>query len=714
MAGQRMALIVASDEYEHEGLRRLLSPAADADALAGVLGDPGIGDFDVQVVHNEPAHVIQSRIEDLFSDRKPDDLLLLHFACHGVKSESGELFFAARNTRPNRLGSTAVPAEFVQRCMRASRSRSIVILLDCCYGGAFGEGVAVRATGDVNVLDSFPGGRLGGGRGRAVITASSSMEYAFEGDQLADEASRQPSVFTTALVEGLATGDADQDEDGWIALNELYEYVFDRVRERNPHQTPSRDIEMQGELYLARSRRRRVQAQPIPADLLAATTDANMFTRLGALSELRSRLASDNVPAAAGAYHALTTMAATDIRHVAEAATAVLREVAVQVAEPVLHFGQVTRDSSPAPRAIDMLGPPLARTCALKPSHKWIRVRETSDGFEVTVDTAETGTRSGSIAVTGPTGEAVIAVDVEVLPDTGQRRRPSPVTEPPGPASVPAAVSAAAIPPSADRARTLMRVAGELAILSAALLIAGLLPRYRGSNALWEELSYDSGAQWYVWYACTMAVLVLGAGVCTVAPRTRRFVGPGLLLGAAAASTIGLVFLVSTPETEYNSPESGFWLELAAHVVLVLAACLAGLALAGDPDVRLTRAPRGALAWWVLVLGGAGALALAFHALLAFQEMSGEKHHALFVNISVATVALVVPACAAVAAPHRFGVSVLAGWIAAGATFVLSNLVLFASESAATNAIIVFGLTLLGLAVVAIYLDRAAPHSTGR
>jgi len=39
MDGQRKALIVASDEYEHEGLRHLLAPAADAEALARVLGD---------------------------------------------------------------------------------------------------------------------------------------------------------------------------------------------------------------------------------------------------------------------------------------------------------------------------------------------------------------------------------------------------------------------------------------------------------------------------------------------------------------------------------------------------------------------------------------------------------------------------------------------------------------------------------------------------
>ena len=96
------------------------------------------------------------------------------------------------------------------------------------------------------------------------------MEYAFEGDRLAEDRSPRPSVFTRAVVEGLGTGDADRDEDGWISLNELYDYVFDKVREQNPHQTPSRDVEMQGEMYIARSRRRRIRAAPLPPDLDAA------------------------------------------------------------------------------------------------------------------------------------------------------------------------------------------------------------------------------------------------------------------------------------------------------------------------------------------------------------------------------------------------------------------------------------------------------------
>ena len=422
MSGQRKALIVANDEYEQEALRDLLAPAADAEALGRVLDDEQIGGFTVQVVRNEPAHVISAQIEELFSESRSDDVLLLHFSGHGLKSESGELFFAASNTRPNRLGSTAVSADFVQRCMQASRSRSVVLLLDCCYGGAFAQGVKVRAAGDVNVLDSFPQERTGGGRGRAVITASSAMEYAFEGDRLADDQHRRPSVFTSALVEGLATGDADRDEDGWVSLNELYDYVFDKVREQNPHQTPSRQVELEGELYVARSRRRRIRPAPLPPDLQAAATDPSMFARLGAVSELQSRLTSDNLPVAAGAYEALAELARTDIRSVADPAGAALSQAALHPEETELHFGRIEEGSASPHRTVRLLGPPIARACAPRASDDWIRVNETAEGFDVSVDTANVGTRRGTLDLKGPTGEAAIAIDVEILPTPAEER----------------------------------------------------------------------------------------------------------------------------------------------------------------------------------------------------------------------------------------------------------------------------------------------------
>jgi len=147
-----------------------------------------------------------------------------------------------------------------------------VLLLDCSYGGAFRRGVSVKTAGDVSVLDSFPAGKLAGARGRAVITASTAMEYAFEGEQLAPDSHPAPSLFTSALVRGLVTGEADLDQDGLVSLNELYDYVFDQVHAQNPNQTPSRDIEMLGELYLARSGRRKVRPASTPPDPEAAAT----------------------------------------------------------------------------------------------------------------------------------------------------------------------------------------------------------------------------------------------------------------------------------------------------------------------------------------------------------------------------------------------------------------------------------------------------------
>ncbi|MGK5729458.1 caspase family protein [Streptomyces sp. URMC 124] len=422
MTESRFALIIANDRYQDEGLRQLTSPAQDAEALAGVLGDPRIGGFDVRILRNEPSHVISMRLDDFFSDRRPADTLVVHFSCHGLKSESGELYFAAGNTLPRRLASTAVPADFVRRCMSSTRARSIVLFLDCCYGGAFPQGAVPRAAGDVNVLESFAGEKLGGGRGWAVITASNSMEYAFEGAQLTRTSGPRPSVFTSALVSGLATGEADLDEDGRISLDELYDYVFDRVRQENPHQTPSRSVDMQGDLYLARSRRQRIVPSPVPGDVRAAMHSPDLYTRRGAVAELRARMENPDLSVAEGARAALAEMARKDIRAVADEAGRALGEVTVDPHPARLDFGPVRRHAPAPHRPVRLLGPPLARSCAAHPEAGWLRAAATPDGLDVSVDTsAGPGRLAGDIVLKGAVGEGRIHVEVELLPVTEGR-----------------------------------------------------------------------------------------------------------------------------------------------------------------------------------------------------------------------------------------------------------------------------------------------------
>ena len=142
MAG-RYALIVATDAYADPKLSRLRAPARDAAALAEVLGDPEIGEFEVELAHQRARRGLRRRIAAFFSDRRREELLLLHFSCHGLKDDSGQLYFAAADTEVAYLDATAIPAEFVSRQMARSRSNNVLMLLDCCYSGAIARGLTL-------------------------------------------------------------------------------------------------------------------------------------------------------------------------------------------------------------------------------------------------------------------------------------------------------------------------------------------------------------------------------------------------------------------------------------------------------------------------------------------------------------------------------------------------------------------------------------------
>ena len=170
----------------------------------------------------------------------------MHFSCHGVKDDSGELYLAAMDTDSDVLAATGVASGWLNdQIGRCRAANGIVVLLDCCFSGSFPFGSLRRAGEQVDVQDHL------GGRGRAVITASNSMEFSYEGDELAGAG--QPSFFTGAVVEALETGKADRDGDRRISVDELYDYVYDRVRERTPSQSPTKLSSLEGPLYIAHS-----------------------------------------------------------------------------------------------------------------------------------------------------------------------------------------------------------------------------------------------------------------------------------------------------------------------------------------------------------------------------------------------------------------------------------------------------------------------------
>lgn len=226
----KVALLIGVSEYE-PGLTPLPAATKDVEAIQRVLENPEIGGFnDVKVLLNPQRHEMEEAIEILFDNRQKDDLVLLFFSGHGIKDESGKLYFAARNTRKTDKGvpvrATTVPANFVHEVMSNSRSKREVVILDCCFSGAFAEGMAAKDDGFVDVKNQL------GGEGRAVLTSSTSTQFAFEQHGV------DTSTYTSYIVEGLETGAADRDEDGWISVDELHEYAAKKVQESTPAMKP--------------------------------------------------------------------------------------------------------------------------------------------------------------------------------------------------------------------------------------------------------------------------------------------------------------------------------------------------------------------------------------------------------------------------------------------------------------------------------------------
>jgi hypothetical protein len=68
MAGERRALLIATDSYTDPALTKLGAPTGDVRAPAEVLGDPEIGGFDVRELLNQPTEAVKQEIEGFFGD----------------------------------------------------------------------------------------------------------------------------------------------------------------------------------------------------------------------------------------------------------------------------------------------------------------------------------------------------------------------------------------------------------------------------------------------------------------------------------------------------------------------------------------------------------------------------------------------------------------------------------------------------------------------
>ncbi|QUQ71273.1 caspase, EACC1-associated type [Kutzneria sp. CA-103260] len=318
MSGRRVALLIVTDTYLDVSFRALRAPQADGTALAEVLSDPQIGGFTVETLVNRPADEVKRRVHRLFREAGRDDTVLCYVSGHGIKDEPGRLHLATTDTERDAIAITALAATQLREMIDSSRARQTVLWLDCCYSGAFPAGRSAKSGDTVDVVDQLA---AHSGRGCAVMTASTAIQYSFEGD--ADPRATGPtrsSVFTAAIVQGLRTGAADLNSDGIIDASELYQYVYDEVKRSTPEQTPTRNDQVVGDLHIARSNRGLPLDPSLPLDIRQSLSSASPRIRAAGIVDL-AELADDGNKVA---RDTLTRLVGHGDQHLAQLARYVL------------------------------------------------------------------------------------------------------------------------------------------------------------------------------------------------------------------------------------------------------------------------------------------------------------------------------------------------------------------------------------------------------
>jgi formylglycine-generating enzyme required for sulfatase activity len=233
---KRYALLVGISRYG-EGLQPIPSALLDVEKMAEVLLDPelgGIEDPNLQVLRDPGRTELASAIESFYADKEANDLLVLYFSGHGFRDDDRQLLLSSAESKKVQPDgkirvqrATTLTAAEVRGFMERSRCKRQVVILDCCFSGAFAEGLMAKDEGPMEIEGML------GGKGRAILTSSDAIETSRapeDGDGL--------SVYTRFLVEGIQTGAADRSGRGWLDPEDLHLYAKSRVLEVAPSMTP--------------------------------------------------------------------------------------------------------------------------------------------------------------------------------------------------------------------------------------------------------------------------------------------------------------------------------------------------------------------------------------------------------------------------------------------------------------------------------------------
>lgn len=290
---RRFIVSLGVSEYEQESLN-LAYAAKDAKDVATTLRAASDNSEELVLLNSDVTKAALSKIDEFLKPVQENDEVVVFCAGHGVLDQNLDYLFAGHDFDPEHPTETGIKLDDLIGTISKSKSLKRLVLMDTCHAGVVGEkdemllaqmdttlpsgvraiskrGMAVKPVAGLNTegqqrfieeLFSLPGLH----RGINIIGASGGAEFALESEEWNN------GVFTSALIEAVRKKKADLDGDSRISVNELRDYLSQRVSELTKGaQKPSvvaLEQDQNFDIIRARNDRPRVNTSPSKTDVL--------------------------------------------------------------------------------------------------------------------------------------------------------------------------------------------------------------------------------------------------------------------------------------------------------------------------------------------------------------------------------------------------------------------------------------------------------------
>ncbi len=243
------------------GSEDLPETVADAKALYKILSDKKYGGYYKKNItlltkKNATRKGILKAFDELLERTDENSSVLLYYSGHGgmysdntfikdealkkPEEENQKYFHLCPNDYdPNNYKTTWIKAEEIKYKISQLKSRRLIFFLDCCHAAGMTAGISdlgaqrprhINADGLAQNLDD--------GRGMTIVSAcrAEQLSVILEGDE--------NSLFTKCLIEVLRGDTKHENDDPFVRIFEVVQYIFKRVPEIYPDQNPYANLQI--------------------------------------------------------------------------------------------------------------------------------------------------------------------------------------------------------------------------------------------------------------------------------------------------------------------------------------------------------------------------------------------------------------------------------------------------------------------------------------